>query len=233
MPDGRQSLFPEAVSSQHKQAQPSGCVSPRPRLAHSGAAHSITVLEDVQLADHHDESGENLLTMGATTKLSTKLRDQLIQGYTQDENATGMEPAVTTAAVGISSPSSRPQPRHSLEETPLIQRLEVLRAKLTAPAPERKTESVANSATQWPQELMESPKSAALAQAASPGPSPELTCTPAKKARRLVPNLPIACEALESRSGVGNQKTASHHEVHQDLTPAANHTALPSVFSFL
>ena len=152
---------------------------------------------------------------------------------------TGMEHAVTTAAVGISSPPCRSQPRDSLEETPLLQRLEVLRAKLTAPhppstsAPVRKTESGANSAMHQPLELIKSPRRTALAQAASPGPSPAQTCPPAKKARRLVASLPIAGVAQESRSSTESQKAASHHELCQEPAPAATCAALPSVFSFL
>ena len=120
-----------------------------------------------------------------------------------------------------------------------MQRLERLRAKLTEPCspnaspPDRKTESVANSTTHQPQELIKSFRKIPPASAASPGPSPAQTCPPAKKARRLVPSLSITGRAQEDRSSVETQKAVVHRELHEDPAPAAIHAALPSVFSFL
>ena len=76
----------------------------------------------------------------------------------------------------------------------------------------------------------------ATAQAASPVSSPAQSCPPAKKTRRLVPSLPVAGTAQESRSSADNQRgslSESPQVLQQEPPPAAIKAKLPSVFSFL
>ena len=156
--------------------------------------------------------------------------------YMQDGIATSTEHAASSAAVGISSPSTRPHPLHSLEEMPLVQRLGALRAKLAAPYPPNASASdtitalMPNPAACQQQEPIMS--STTPAQVASPGPRPALTCPPAKKARRLVPILSIPGQAQESSSAAGHQNEIPA-EGQPEAAPAATRSDLMSVFSFL
>ena len=159
-----------------------------------------------------------------------------VQNCMQECIATSMEQAASTAAVGISTLPSRPQLWHSLEEMPLMQRLGALKAKLAAPHPphasasDSVTDLVPSSASCQHQEPIIS--STAPAPLATPGPSPAQTRPPAKKARRLVPSLPIAGQAQENSINPECQEE-SPAGMHPEPASAAIHSDLMSVFSFL